>query len=118
MGFAAAVTQTRVAKASSASMVLQRRNSEKMDIFLSLMAQTNSLPMQVTSTTLRPMLLADELVVSIKDDEENIQKANHTLAIVSELTSGQIGEIVSDEGDESTIVNITDDRYDASVDEP
>lgn len=81
------------------------------------MAQADNLPVQAASTALPPMLPTDELVVSIEDNKESIQNVNHTSANVSELTSGDTGEIVNGRVDGSTIVTVTDDRYEASVDE-
>lgn len=88
-----------------------------MDIFLFLIAQAHSLPVQVTYMTLPPMLPTDKIVVSIEHEEESIQNANYASAIVLELTSCNTGKIGKDEVDGSTIVTITDDRYDASLDE-
>lgn len=81
------------AKASTAP---RQKNSYQMNLFLSLIAKTNNIPVQVAFTTLPQMLPTEELVESIKDDEESTENANHALANISESSSRDIDVICND----------------------
>lgn len=58
------VTHARLANESILNAALQRRQSDQMDIFLSLMAQIHKLLVQAAATALSPSLLIDQLDIT------------------------------------------------------